>query len=487
MADFAVFKAQFKGDIVTPDDPDYSRAIARWAVNAQRRAKVVAFVKDEEDVRVAIKYARDSGLPIAIRGGGHNPAGASSSEGGLVIDLSRYLNGAEVDPEKRVVYVGGGALWDVVDKEAIRYGLATVAGTVNHARWLSFTGVGGLILGGGYGWLSPKHGLAIDNLVQATVVTADGSILTASDTENPDLFFGIRGGGCNFGVVTEFVLRLHPQREKVYSGMLVFPPPLLERLVDVTGKWLEEAGEKEAMMQVLTMVPDGKFAILVFPFFNGSEAEGRENFKAFFDLGPIADLTKEMPYEEINALQNPVVFHGQGMYMKGIAQRLPHFESDAKAFDYIQKVSGPEFKVNLLFEYFPLAKVSAVPSASTAFRRDPTSSILALVIWKDDTEENLERGRTVAHELAKVIIEGQQGMSSTQSLGYSNYGKLAIPTLENVPLLMCGADPEGVNGKELVPDKAKTVFADNYPRLQKIKKRYDPDNVFNKWFPITPA
>lgn len=138
MTDFATFKALFKGDIVTPDDADYPKAIARWAVNAQRRAKVVAFVRDEDDVRAAIKYARDSGLSIAIRGGGHSPAGASSSEGGLVIDLSRYLNHARVDPEKRVIYVGGGALWDVVDKEAIKHGLATVGGTVNHVDWFPF-------------------------------------------------------------------------------------------------------------------------------------------------------------------------------------------------------------------------------------------------------------------------------------------------------------------------------------------------------------
>ncbi|KAH0579527.1 hypothetical protein H2248_002381 [Termitomyces sp. 'cryptogamus'] len=464
MADFATFKAHFQGDVVTPDDADYSKAIARWAVNAQRRAKVVAFVKNEEDVRAAIIYARDSGLPIAIRGGGHSPAGASSSEGGLVIDLSRYLNEAKVDPEKRVVYVGGGALWDVVDKESIKYGLATVGGTVNH------TGVGGLVLGGGYGWLSPKHGLAIDNLVQATVVTADGSILTASDTENPDLFFGIRGGGCNFGVVTEFVLRLHPQREKVYAGMLVFPPPMLEKLVNVTQKWSERTGEKEAMMQVLTMGPDGKFAILVVLFFNGSEAEGRENFKAFFDLGPVADFTKEIPYEELNTLQNQTQFHGQGMYMKGIAQRKPDFESITKAFDHVQKVSGPEFKANILFEYFPLAKINAVSSNSTAFRRDPTSSVLVLMNWKENTEENAERGRIVAHELANFIVDGQQGVSPTQILGYSNY------------------DPGAVSGKkDVMSDKAKAIFADNYPRLQKIKKRYDPDNIFRKWFPITPA
>lgn len=132
MADFSTFKNEFKGDLVTPTDPDYTKAIARWAGNSERKAKVVAFVKNTNDIGLAIKYATANSLPIAIRGGGHSPGGASSSENGLVIDLSRYINTARVDAEKKVVYVGGGALWDVVDKEAIKHGLATVAGTVNH-------------------------------------------------------------------------------------------------------------------------------------------------------------------------------------------------------------------------------------------------------------------------------------------------------------------------------------------------------------------
>lgn len=134
---FESFRAALKGDIVTPSDEGYEKAIARWAINAQRNAKIVAFVKDAQDVSLAIKYAKASQLPIAIRGGGHNPAGASSSENGLVIDLSRYLNGVEVDVEKKLSRIGGGALWETVDKTAIQHGLATVGGTVNHVSLLS--------------------------------------------------------------------------------------------------------------------------------------------------------------------------------------------------------------------------------------------------------------------------------------------------------------------------------------------------------------
>jgi FAD/FMN-containing dehydrogenase len=132
MSDFAAFKDAFQGDLIIPTDPDYDKAIARWAVNAIRRAKVVAFVKGTADVALAINYARTNKLPIAVRGGGHSPYGASSSEDGLVIDLSRYLNGVKVDAENKLGYVGGGAVWETVDKAAIKHGLATVGGTVNH-------------------------------------------------------------------------------------------------------------------------------------------------------------------------------------------------------------------------------------------------------------------------------------------------------------------------------------------------------------------
>lgn len=131
---FDSFKAEFQGDVVTPESPDYEASLKRWAANAQRRAAVVAFVKNAQDVASAIKYAKDEGLGIAIRGGGHNPGGSSSSEGGLVIDLSRHLNGCRIDADNKRAYVGGGALWETVDKEAIKYGLASVGGTVNHVR-----------------------------------------------------------------------------------------------------------------------------------------------------------------------------------------------------------------------------------------------------------------------------------------------------------------------------------------------------------------
>ncbi|KAF9457219.1 hypothetical protein BDZ94DRAFT_1285372 [Collybia nuda] len=465
MDNISDFKREFKGDIVTASDPDYPQAIARWAFNAQRPAKVVAFVKDSADVALAIKYARANELPIAIRGGGHSPYGASSIRDGLVIDLSRHINGAVVDAEKKIVHVGGGAIWETVDKAAMKYGLATVGGTVNH------TGVGGLLLGGGYGWLSSRHGLVIDNLVQATLVTADGSILTANDTENPDLFFAIRGGGSNFGVATEFVLKLHPQRRTVFAGHLVFKATDLEKLIEVGQHWYPNATDKEGILQMNAVAPDGNPVILLFVFYNGTEAEGRENFKVFFDIGPVADETREIPYEELNSIQNFMTPPGRNVYMKGLAQHKSDWPSFSKAYSRVLDIcKDTEFRGVLLIEYFPLTKISSIDKTLTAFRRDPTHSVLVALMWQENKEENTEKARKWAHELTQIIVDGQDGLTGTLSLGYTNY------------------DPSAVSGeKDANANKAKIVFAGNYPKLQGIKKKYDPENIFNKWFPITPA
>ncbi|KAF9459412.1 hypothetical protein BDZ94DRAFT_1268376 [Collybia nuda] len=461
----AALKLDLKGEAIDQGGPGYAEAIARWAINAERKAAIVAFVKDTADITAAIKHARKHKLQIAIRGGGHSAAGASSVEGGLVIDLSRYMNGVKIDTGKNLAYVGGGALWETVDKTAIEHGLATVGGTVNH------TGVGGLTLGGGYGYLSGSHGLVIDNLVQATVVTADGSVLTASEKENPDLFFGIRGGGSNFGVIAEFVLQLHPQRRTVYAGFIIFPPTALEKVISATAEWYSKASEKEGMLQFTTVGPDGNPAVVLAVFYNGSEAEGREAYKIFYDIGPVADTTAEVPYEQVNGLQNERTKHGSCVYLKGLAHRKPHFPSISKVFDkVIDMAKNTQIQATIIYEYFPLGKIRSIPNGTTAFRRDPTNAVLISITWEKNLVENNEKARAFAHEFAAIISGGQTEVSASEGLGYSNY------------------DPGAAVGeKDGVPDKAKLVFVENYPKLQQIKKRYDPENMFNKWFPITPA
>ncbi|KAJ3507216.1 hypothetical protein NLJ89_g6437 [Agrocybe chaxingu] len=443
----------FQGDIVTPTHPNYPQAIARWAANAERKAKVVAFVKNEQDVVRALKYAKENQLPIAVRGGGHNPTGSSSIVDGLVIDLSRYFSSVRVDAEKKLAYVGGGAVWGTVDEECIKHGLAGVAGTVSH------TGVAGLALGGGYGWLTAAYSVVSDNIVQVTLVTAIGEVLTINESENPDLYFAIRGGGGNFGIVTEFVFRVYPQRKTVYTGT----------------EWLSRRTEKESVCLFVAIGHHGEPIFVVMPFYNGSETEGRECFKGMLDAGPFKDASKEMPYENLNTLINPMADHGQGQYMKGVMVKelqLPTITKIHKRLTEMHAESEGAFRMSVLYQLFAHDKVDAIAQETTAFRREKgITNALVLFDWDHDPQnDRTDQARKYVHELCELALEGQPGKTKQGGkIGYSNY------------------DPDAAVTSTVAVDKAKAVFGANYPRLQAIKKLYDPENIFNKWFPIVPS
>ncbi|VDB97536.1 unnamed protein product [Peniophora sp. CBMAI 1063] len=475
MSDFATFKTSFKGDIVTPEDSDYEQALTRWAANARRRAAVVAFVRDEEDIALAIKYARSNGLPIAIRGGGHNPAGSSSSEGGLVIDLSRHLASVRVDAEKKLAYADGGALWRTFNNETMKYGLATTGGTVSH------TGVGGLTLGGGFGVLAGEHGLTIDNLVEAKVVTADGKILTANSDENADLFWGLRGGGSNFGVVSRFVYKLHPQRESVYSGLAIWPASTLEELTAASAARFDKLRDPRAMfMIIVSLSPDPSHTpcVIASLFFNGSEAEGREHFKDFLSIGPmIADMTREMPYAAVNTLQDDGVPVGRYYYLKSVYMRAPKSEVAREVADAVYALSKEHnFKIMFAWEHWNLDKVRAVPADRTAFKRPGMDlSCLVAIDYPEDTPEKLALVRECADKLASIITTAE-GDSSINN-GYANYNSDA-PTE--------ALDPNSNEGI-LSDAKTRALFGENHAKLAALKQKYDPDLVFNKWYAIKPA
>ena len=232
---------------LTEGDEGYEKSLIRWADNAIKKAGIVVQATCLDDIVKTVKFSSQNNLDFAVCCGGHSTSGSSSSEGGVVLDM-RKLNKVRVDVEKKLIYVQGGALFGEVDDEAWKYGLATVGGVVSH------TGVGGLTLGGGYGHLAGRHGLSVDNVIGATVVTADGEVRELSDSKNEDLFWAIRGCGTNFGVVYEFIFKAYEQKE-VFAGILIFPPEKLDSVVEAVNLWLKNRGPDETANLSIGRIP----------------------------------------------------------------------------------------------------------------------------------------------------------------------------------------------------------------------------------------
>ncbi|KAF8267445.1 hypothetical protein EI94DRAFT_1581127 [Lactarius quietus] len=470
MSHISNLRQAFKGDIVTPADPNYKDAIARWAANAERPAQVVAFVKDTTDVALALRYARDNNLQVAIRCGGHSASGASSAKDGLVVDLSRYFNYAVADPNTRTVRVGGGAIWETVEKAAIKYNLATVGGTVSH------TGVSGLILGGGYGFLTGQHGLAVDNLLQATLVTANGKTLTLSDTENADLFWGIRGAGCNFGVCTEFLIRVHPQRPTVFSGLVTFSPDVLSELMVVMTKWWKNAKKNEGMHMLVRKEAQFDKCITLVLFYNGSEQEGRENYKEFYDLKPIADGAKEIPYDEVNTFANKTFAHGMNFYIKSALESNPTFPVVKSLLEKITELNaapGNEIEHRYMFELFPPQTILCRSEDATSHVRSHRYTTGCILKWMDNKPGIQEAARRAARELTDIVAKAEAQATGTHETS-REYGNYTSETQTET------------SGRAFDDSSSRALYGRNYSRLQRLKAQYDPENIFFRWFPIIP-
>src|SRR5581483_9601762 len=299
-----------RGEVLTASDDGYEEACAVWnGLHHDRRPAIVVRATGVADVIAAVGFARSNDLPIAVRGGGHSVAGLSTCDGGIVIDLGA-MRSVRVDPTARRAYVGGGATWGDVDHETISHGLATTGGLV------STTGVGGLTLGGGIGWLMRKHGLACDNLVGADVVTADGHLVHTSETERPELLRGLRGGGGNFGIVTQLELALHPVGPIVYSGPIFFPADASRELLRVFREWAPAAPDEITALVDLTTAPPlpvipaawhGKKVAAFIGMSAGPTDGGASLVSAIRDVAdPVVDLLGPMPYTVMQSLIDPL-------------------------------------------------------------------------------------------------------------------------------------------------------------------------------------
>ncbi|KAF5361195.1 hypothetical protein D9758_009025 [Tetrapyrgos nigripes] len=535
--------SSFQGDLITPSDPGYDISISRWATNASRHASLVAYPKTTEDVVMAMKYAKANKMKFTVKGGGHSYMGASSVEGGMVIDLSRYFTGVRVDEEKRLAYVGGGAVWRDVDKESIKYGLATVGGTVNHViirlcviicyrtktGCFPKTGVGGLTLGGGIGWLTGEHGLVIDNLEQVTIVLPNFTVVTSSSrsNEHPDLFWAIRGAGSNFGVVTEFVYRLHPQKPTVFSGIMTYSLSSsasaasdstldlekLNQLLNETRKWWHSEArnvdgdpglhspasgtgvsgkqclffglQAKSDTQTETEETSTTVDVIVVPFFNGTMSEGQEIYRGFLDQEPKLNSTGEVPYEQMNSLMNADYDHGHCRYMRGFFQpeidvvRTRKVAGRIREFDLKPNHNrgssidpkADNYVVTVVYEYVPLEKRDTVPLETTAFPRESANNGFIVVTWQENTPENWAWAKKMAEELLR-LLEGDGTEFDVARVAEPGKCQRGDDNLDH-----------RVRGRK---NKSKQLFGAKYERLQGVKANYDPENLFNSWFSIEP-
>jgi FAD/FMN-containing dehydrogenase len=315
------FKAAFSGPVITPRDSQYEQARRVWNHMIDRRPAVIAQCKHPSDVATAIRFAKENALLIAVRGGGHNVAGYAVCDDGLVIDMS-LMRGVTVDPENRRVRVEAGARWAGVDRATQPFGLATPGGEVSE------TGVAGLTLGGGVGYLRRKYGLSCDNLLSVELVTADGHLVTASPNQNEDLFWALRGGGGNFGVVTAFEFQLHPVGPEVFSINPFYPLSEADRLFRVWRAFTAEAPEEASTAFAIWSIPahpdipahlHGADACLLDGMYSGAPENGETLFRSMRELdGQLLDFSGRIPYVEAQQAFDEFLPEGGLYYWKSL-------------------------------------------------------------------------------------------------------------------------------------------------------------------------
>jgi len=308
------FRASLRGDILEPRDAQYDDSRKIWNGMIDKRPALIVRCAGVSDVLQCVRFARSHQVPVAVRGGGHNVAGYAMCNGGMVIDLAR-MRSVQVDPVRRTARAEGGAIWADVDHETQAFGLATTGGTV------SDTGIGGLTLGGGFGWLMGKHGLTCDNLLSLDMVTADGQFRTVRATEHPDLFWAVRGGGGNFGVVTAFEYQLHPVGP-VVAGMLLYPVAQAKSVLAHCCDFLRTAPEELGVVAGLLTSPEGAQLCGVVVCYNGPQAAGERVLQPLRAFGtPSLDSIGLVSYHQVQTMLDPALPRGRKYYVKANLMR----------------------------------------------------------------------------------------------------------------------------------------------------------------------
>jgi FAD/FMN-containing dehydrogenase len=445
--DLGALEGRVRGELIHREHPEYEQARRVNNGSIDRHPRLIIRCADAGDVMAAVDYGRESGLDIAVRGGGHSVPGFGTVDDGLVIDLSPIRN-VRVDPEARLAYVGGGARLGDVDHATHAFGLAAPFGV------LSATGVAGLTLGGGQGYLTRKYGLAIDNLVSADVVLADGSFVHASDEENPDLFWALRGGSGNFGVVTSFTYRLHPVRT-VIAGPMLWP---LDRAAEVMAfyrDFLPSASDDLTGLWAFLTVPPGppfpeelhrqRMCGIVWCW-TGAADEAEAALAPARALSPVLDGVMELPFPALQTAFDALYPAGlQNYWRAAVLDDLPA-EAIERHVEYARTLPTPLTGMNL----FPIdGAATRVGAGGTAWAH--RKARWSMVIYGADPDAaNFDLIKSWTIEYSEAVD----------------------------PFSMGGAYVNFMGGDE-GQDRVRSGYGENYERLAEVKQKYDPDNVFH--------
>jgi FAD/FMN-containing dehydrogenase len=440
--------AKVKGELVLPGDPNYEEVRKIWNAMINRRPAVIVRCAEADDVPHAISLARRNGLGISIRGGGHNIAGNAVCEGGMMIDFSTMKN-VRVDAAKRRAYVEPGATLADFDEAVQQHGLATPIG-IN-----STTGIAGLTLGGGFGWLTPKYGMTIDNLVSTNVITANGKKVQANEKENTDLFWAIRGGGGNFGVVTEFEFKLHAVGPEILAGLIVFPLDQGKQVLKKYREFVKSAPEELSVWVVLRQAPPlpflpkevhGKEVIVLAIFYAGEIAEGEKLIAALRRFGDAhGEHIGALPYVQWQKAFDPLLAPGARNYWKSHNfTELPDAALDTM-IDFAKKLPSPQCEI---FIGLIAGAANRVPADAMAYgHRDAKFVMNVHGRWDEAAQDK------TCISWARAFFEA--------SAPYASGGAYVNFMTEDES------------------DRVAAAYGPNYARLRHIKKQYDPDNIFH--------
>ncbi|WP_248322545.1 FAD-binding oxidoreductase [Caballeronia sp. Sq4a] len=449
-------KSAVRGKVISPTDSDYDEARKVWNATIDRRPALIVRCAGTADVIAALGFAREHGALLSIRGGAHNIAGSAVSDDALMIDLSA-MKSVRIDPQAKRAYVEPGALLSDFDHEAQAFGLATPLG-IN-----STTGVAGLTLGGGFGWISRKYGVTVDNLVAADIVTADGTWRRVSAESEPELFWALRGGGGNFGIVTMFEFRLHEVGPQIYGGLVVYPLEQAEQVLPKYRAFIADAPDDLTVWAVLRLAPPlpflpaevhGKPVIALACCYIGDVGRGPEALQAVREFGtPYGEHLGPMPFTAWQKAFDPLLTPGARNYWKSHNFAALNDETLRILTDAVKALPSPHCEI---FIGAMAGQTNRVPSNATAYaNRDSVFTINIHGRWTeaadDDTCTQWARDMFTAltpHALGSVYVNFLTG-------------------------------DEG--------DRVKAAYGPNYERLAEVKRRYDPENVFRSNQNIQPA